>query len=232
MGANARQLGTCVAVMSLLAVPIAAHFAVVAHRGTELAGWLIALQAALAGWLVITLAAASAVSARPARWRVIRLGICAVLFGCTLMASRQWGGGLVLAAAVPHAVVYLGLLAVFAASLAPGRQAVITIVARRIRGTLNDELTGYTRRVTGMWCVFFTAQLAVSAALGLWAPLAWWSIFINVCNFPLVLLMFGAELAYRHWRHGIFMPGAPPGFPRQMKLVMRQVRSPFRNVEP
>jgi uncharacterized membrane protein len=55
--------------------------------------------------------------------------------------------------------------------------------------------------VTVAWCCFFVAQLLGSALLFLFAPLAAWSLFVNVLNVPLVGAMFTAEFVYRQWRH-------------------------------
>ena len=64
----------------------------------------------------------------------------------------------------------------------------------------------YTRRLTFAWCVFFAAQLAISALLFRFASPGSWSFFINLMNFPLLALMFAGEYLYRVARH--------PGFPR------------------
>ncbi len=227
-----RRIGKFIGLAALLAAPLAAHVAVVTHRGTGFAGLLIAVQAALVGWVAVSLATSDAIFRHPVRWRVIRLTICAALFGLAVLIWRSAGDGLMLAAAVPHAMAYLGLLTLFAASLAPGREAIITIVAQRARGTLSDELLAYTRQVTIAWCCFFAAQLVASLLLWLLAPLAWWSVFVNLCTLPLVVLMFGAELAYRHWRHGIHQPAAQMGRWRHALQVVGQIRLPVRRAEP
>ena len=80
-----------------------------------------------------------------------------VLF--VLVLSRFADDGPLVASAVPHAMAYLTLLVVFAASLQPGREAIVTILARKARGALSGEIVRYTRRVTWAWCWFFVAQL-------------------------------------------------------------------------
>lgn len=98
---------------------------------------------------------------------------------------------------IPHALAYSSFLAVFGFSLLPGREPVLTRLVLKIRGPLPPELLAYTRHVTAAWCCFFTAQLALSLTLFLVAPLAVWSLFINVLNLPLVVAMFAIEYAYR-----------------------------------
>lgn len=122
-----------------------------------------------------------------------------------LVHLRVTGGGIdPLTAAllgVPHAAAYLFMLWLFGRTLAPGREPIVTRLARSVRDTLPPELEAYTRRLTAAWCVFFAAQLAVSALLlGLGAVDAW-SFFVNVLNFPLVVLMFAGDCAYRTIRY-------------------------------
>jgi uncharacterized membrane protein len=225
MRSRACRLGSLAAVSLLAAAPVGIHFAVVTHRAIDLAVLLVAAEAAMVGWVAVSLAAAAAIGRAPGRWWAIRLGVCLALAGLA-GAICQGVDGLVLAAAVPHAVTYLGLLALFAASLSPGREPVVTMVARRTRGALNVRLQRYTRGVTWAWCGFFVVQLLTSVLLWLLAPLAWWSFFINLGTVPLVLLMFAAELAYRHWRHGRDIPEASAGwlgFARRSLAELRAV---------
>jgi hypothetical protein len=36
----------------------------------------------------------------------------------------------------------------------------------------------------------------------LFAPASVWSMFVNLCNLPLLAAMFCGEFAWRKWRHG------------------------------
>lgn len=100
-------------------------------------------------------------------------------------------------AGICHAAAYGGLLAWFAASLRPGREPVVTRFARRMRRTMPDRVVRYTRNVTWAWCVFFAAELALSAGLLAEAPLASWSSFVNLANLPAVAAMMLGEFAVR-----------------------------------
>lgn len=136
---------------------------------------------------------------------LIGLGACPLLLHLALVsnlwtrlmpapgAGRVLDWGVIAASGVPYAVIYLGLLAGFGATLRPGRDALITALARRMYGAIPAEMVVYTRRVTWAWCGFFAAQLLTSLALFLFAPLAVWSFFVNVLNLPLIALMFVAE---------------------------------------
>src|SRR5262245_43908606 len=85
-----------------------------------------------------------------------------------------------------HVAIYLGLLCMFARTLQRGREPLVTVIARRVRGGLPPEIAGYTRRVTQAWCVFFAGMAMASAALFLFAPLPVWSFFANLLNLPLI----------------------------------------------
>ncbi len=195
MARRGRRIGKILVVLALLATPVAAHVAVVQPVWAWLAGPLVAVQAGFVSWAALGFCR-----------RGLRVSSALAVSVATLLVWRMSGDGLMMAAAVPHAVAYLGLLGLFVASLAPGREPVISVVARRARGPLNAELQRYTRNVTIAWCVFFAAQLATSALLWLLAPLSWWSVFVNLCTLPLVVLMFVCELLFRHFRHGIYRP--------------------------
>jgi uncharacterized membrane protein len=96
-----------------------------------------------------------------------------------------------------HAVAYLALLIWFGRSLQPGREPIVTGLARRIRREMPDKVVRYTRQVTIAWCVFFSGQLAVSVILLLGTPHAVWSAFVNLLNLPLLVAMVLAEFGYR-----------------------------------
>ncbi len=131
-----------------------------------------------------------------------------LLFGAAGIAlyaiERQAHWGPSAAYSLPHAAIYLSLLWLFAGTLRPGHEPLITRLARRVHGALPAALSVYTRRLTGAWCVFFAAQLAVSALLFVFASPRQWSMFVNVLNFPLLALMFGGEYLYRIARHRDF----------------------------
>lgn len=98
---------------------------------------------------------------------------------------------------IVHLCVYLGLLWLFASTLLPGREPLVSRVARAVRGTLTPELELYTRRVTWAWSAFFAAMAMGSCLLYVLAPLPVWSFFVNFLNVPLVALMFIAEYVWR-----------------------------------
>jgi uncharacterized membrane protein len=134
--------------------------------------------------------------------------IACVAWQCWANASigSGQGGWPVAVSGVSHAACYLFLLWYFGRSLAPGREAVATRLARRVHGNLEPGMELFTRRVTVAWCFFLAAQLIVSALLLALAPLPAWSLFVNLLNLPLLALMFVGQLVYRAIRH--------PDYPR------------------
>lgn len=165
--------------------PLLVHGAIVADLDADTALVLALIQAGVTG-LVVGRAAP--------RFRWIALAGAIALFGLSWRSARD---GLLAASAISHAAIYVGLLALFGRTLLAGREPLITWIARRIRGSLTDEMLVYTRRVTIAWCLFFAGQLAMSALLFAFAPPAVWSFFINVLDLPLVAAMFLTEYAYR-----------------------------------
>jgi uncharacterized membrane protein len=82
-----------------------------------------------------------------------------------------------------------------------GREPFVSRLSRRVHGTLAPQMEAYTRGVTLAWCMFFAGQVTVSLLLLAFAPLEAWSLFVNVLNVPLLVLMFGAEYLYRVTRY-------------------------------
>lgn len=109
---------------------------------------------------------------------------------------------LLLDAALFHAVIQASLLLLFAGSLRPDHEPLVTMMARRIHGTLRPDIAVYTRRATLAWSVFFALQLGVSASLlsasltG-WLPVRWWWIVVPDSCLPATIAMFVMEHVVR-----------------------------------
>ena len=149
----------------------------------------------LAGWVV-------ARSANKLPWLTALLAIGLYVY----LLEHQERLGLAATSGISHAAAYLFMLWYFGRTLARGREPAITRFARRVHGALPPAMELFTRRLTIAWCVFFAVQLIASALLLAFAPLGAWSLFINVLNLPLLVVMFVGQLVYRSIRH--------PGFPR------------------
>ena len=85
----------------------------------------------------------------------------------------------------------------FGRSLRQGRVPLCTHIADRVHGPLSTLELRYTRKATLAWVIFFLLNLAATFLLFKFAPLRVWSVFVNFCSLPLILLMFAAEYAVR-----------------------------------
>ncbi len=96
-----------------------------------------------------------------------------------------------------HAATNLLLAIVFGRTLAGGREALCTRLARVVHGELDAHEVLYTRRVTLAWTVFFAAIFMASTVLYLGHFLAAWSLLANIATPVLVGAMFVIEYAVR-----------------------------------
>jgi uncharacterized membrane protein len=131
-------------------------------------------------------------SAPPARrWAVLRLPLATsglVALGAALADPRFFQ-------ALP-VLINLALLAGFATSLR-GPVSMVEHFARLQEPELPEGGPAYCRRVTVAWCWFFAANAAASAALALWAPIAWWALYTGALAYILVGLGFAVEYVVR-----------------------------------
>lgn len=98
---------------------------------------------------------------------------------------------------VQQAGFYSILAFTFGRSLRKGRVPLCTHIADTVHGPLSAPELRYTRKVTLAWVIFFLLNVAASFLLFEFAPLRVWSVLVNFCSLPLILLMFAAEYAVR-----------------------------------
>ncbi len=176
------------AVAGILAYQVLVHVGMLGNLERPMSALLAAPMVALAAWILLR-------SKERGLWLLIIGAAAALTFSLGQSGAALYG--------VPHAAAYLSLLWFFGRTLVRGREAFITRLARHARGgVLPPGMESYTRRLTFAWCVFFAAQLAVSALLLRFGSLESWSLFINVLNFPLLALMFAVDYLYRVLRFG------------------------------
>ena len=118
-------------------------------------------------------------------------------------ALVRWAGAgkqawLIWLPALPNIAAYGFLCWFFGRTLVPGRQALITRLARTVHGELPPEIARYTRRVTWYWCAILAAMGACSVVLAAWSATAW--VWFLALNAPLIAAAFLAEFVYRHLR--------------------------------
>ncbi|MET0287526.1 MAG: hypothetical protein ABW352_23770 [Polyangiales bacterium] len=72
--------------------------------------------------------------------------------------------------------------------------------ARMQSPTLSAEQVTYCRGVTKVWCAFFVINAAISAALAVWAPLAWWTLYNGLLAYLLMGVLGATEYVVRKFR--------------------------------
>jgi uncharacterized membrane protein len=188
------RLGKIALVIAGVGYPFLAHRMIVDDRTTLFNVALMVAPIALFGlWLML----------RPGNRGVGAVALLIASAAVAMVVSGV-GQGVELACGVPHAIAYMSLLWFFGRTLLPGHEPVITRLARTVHGHLPDYITEYTRHVTAAWCVFFAGQIVLSGLLYAFASLAAWSLFVNVLNGPLVVLMFVGEYLWRLYRYPRF----------------------------
>jgi uncharacterized membrane protein len=121
------------------------------------------------------------------RWMV-----AAALAYCTLLAVT---GEARLLRWYPTLISLL-LLAAFGLSLIYG-PPLVERIARLREPTLPPEAVPYTRRVTQVWVGFFVFNALISAALTLWAPLTWWTLYNGLIVYFIMGVLFVGEWLLR-----------------------------------
>lgn len=93
--------------------------------------------------------------------------------------------------------VNLGLLVGFASTLRAGRTPMIERFARLVDPELPPGGEAHCRAVTFVWVGFFAMNAAVCAALSLWAPLTWWTLYTGLLAYVAMGLVFTIEFIVR-----------------------------------
>ncbi|WP_265660492.1 hypothetical protein [Stutzerimonas stutzeri] len=93
-------------------------------------------------------------------------------------------------------LINAAMLALFAGSLFVG-MPVIERLARLQEPDLAEAGVRYTRQVTKVWVGFFVINGTIAAALTLWAPLAWWTLYNGLIAYLLMGLLFAGEWLVR-----------------------------------
>lgn len=70
-------------------------------------------------------------------------------------------------------------------------------LARLSEPDLPEVAIRYTRQVTQVWCLFFLCNGLLAAALTLWAPLSWWTLYNGLIAYGLMGLLFAGEWLLR-----------------------------------
>jgi uncharacterized membrane protein len=125
-------------------------------------------------------------------------------------ARRWWIGGtlllfilavwsnLLLPLKLYPVLVSAAFLGAFAYSLI-SPPSMVERFARMREPDLPAEAIGYTRRVTQVWCVFFSLNGAIALMTALWASPATWMLYNGFIAYLMMGLLFAGESVVR-WR--------------------------------
>lgn len=119
---------------------------------------------------------------------------------------------------LPPIVMPLALLMYFGLTLLPGREPLITSIARSVRGTLIPAMEKYTRTLTQMWCWVFLAMTLAAIVLPLLQQPKLWSWITNVINYGVIGSLFIGEFILRK---KLFPQLGHPSFIDYIRIVSR-----------
>ncbi|MEO5881538.1 MAG: hypothetical protein ABIQ06_03910 [Caldimonas sp.] len=136
-----------------------------------------------------------------------RLVAGATFFGLAGLLLQAWrGGGLAPATLylTQHVAVHAALAAMFALTLRPGQEPLVTALARRVHDGLAPGVAAYSRKVTVAWSAYFVVMAAISIGLFAFAPFDAWALFANLLTPLAMVLMFVGEYLLRYRLHPEF----------------------------
>ncbi len=187
------RAGKVLVMVACVAYPFLLHLSILQQEAEGLALLLVLLPLLLwATWI------ATRTIAR-IWWPVLVAGVLALVY--YMLVGQHMRIGLIAVDGIWHASLNLLLFWFFGRTVLPGREPLISQISRRLNNGLDPSIAAYTRHATIAWTLFFGVQLAGSALLYLFAPINAWSLFINVLNTPLVVLMFVVEYVVRTVLH-------------------------------
>jgi uncharacterized membrane protein len=131
----------------------------------------------------------------------------AAALGLVALFWLGWRGGGVAPATLylmQHVAIHATLAAVFGMTLLPGREALITALARRVHGRLTPDMAAYSRKVTLAWAIYFVAMGSISIVLFVFTPFEVWATFANFGTPLSMALLFVAEHLLRYRLHPEF----------------------------
>ena len=136
-----------------------------------------------------------------------RVFAAAAVLVLAALVLQAWRGGGVAPATLyllQHAGIHAALAAVFALTLRPGREPLITALARRVHTNFSSAMAAYSRKVTIVWAVYFIVMAALSIVLFAFAPFDAWAVFANLVTPVAMVVLFVGEYLVRYRLHPEF----------------------------
>jgi len=135
---------------------------------------------------------------------LLTLAALATLAGLVFQGWRGGGVAPTTLYMLQHAGIHLTLATIFALTLRPGHEPLVTALARRVHGSLTPAMVVYSRRVTIVWATYFMAMAALSVALHALLPFEAWAVFANLVTPVAMVVLFVGEYLFRYWLHPEF----------------------------
>lgn len=136
--------------------------------------------------------------------RVLTCVALAVLAGLVLQAWRGGGVAPTTLYLMQHAGIHATLATIFALTLRPGHEPLVTALARRVHGSLTPPMAAYSRKVTIAWSVYFAVMAVLSIVLHAMLPLDDWAVFANLVTPVAMVALFVGEYLLRYRLHPEF----------------------------
>lgn len=149
--------------------------------------------------------------------------LCLVLAGVLLWQAPATLEKVIYA---PPLLVTTALLWIFARSLLPGNEPLVSRIARMMHTAPSDRLLRYTRAVTVGWVIFLALMVLEIVVLGVFATQELWSLFTNFYNYLFMAGFFLLEFSLRRFCVDAAERLAPGQFFR--RLVSIDYRKVFR----
>jgi uncharacterized membrane protein len=195
--------GVFIAVL-ITAYALISHFALILPEGRTIAAALaVGVPAAALVWFITHFVFKLLTSPTLPSWqKALRFSLAITLALVAVLAPLWWAWPLVLANAdTLYFAQHLGtnaLLAwVFGHTLVAGSTPLVVTFARMVHRDLPPEIAAYARQVTVAWTWFFLVTCALSIILYTAAPLAVWSAFGVLLQWPSVIVFFVGEYLLR-----------------------------------
>lgn len=172
-----------------------------------LSHWLM-LHAGTAPWAIAAifgplLAALAGVAWRRRHWPTVVF--CGALLA-VLAAVVAHGGvdDLNRLYVLQHIGIHFVLGGSFALSMRHGQTPLITAMAERVHREMTPAMRVYTRKLTGIWTLYFAGMVVASWWIYALLPWSAWSLFGNVLTPLSCMTLFFGEHLVRYWLHPEF----------------------------
>lgn len=107
-------------------------------------------------------------------------------------------------------IIYNSIFAaIFGLTLTSNSSPLIERMMQRQHEDISIELKRYAVRLTWIWFLFFVAMSITAILLAIFASPKVWSLFANILNYLLVIVLFLGQFIYAYFRYSRQLPCQP-----------------------